>query len=253
MTRLSIHSSPEETAGALASRIVDRLAAALQERDHAHLVLTGGRMGIQTLASLAGLAEAHQLDWGRVHIWWGDERWVLPDSPERNDLQARQALLDILPLSPANIHPMPASDCGLTLDDAALLYGRELASIDPTEPTPLFDVLLLGIGPDGHIASLFPGFAQVYDTAVGAVPVYDSPKPPPERISLTLPAINRARNIYFVAAGTDKATAVHLALRGLWYVDLPASGAKGTDDTVWFLDRDAAGELDTDFIDEIGS
>lgn len=250
-TRLSIYGSPAETASALADDVVSTLAATLDEKEAAHLVLTGGTMGIRALAAVAEHPASSALDWGRVHIWWGDERWVPADSDDRNDKQAAAALLDAIPLDPDKVHRMPSADAGADLDDAALAYGRELYTESGTAGSaPEFDVLLLGIGPDGHIASLFPGRAQVYDKAQGAVPVYDSPKLPPERISLTLPTINRARRVWFVAAGTDKATAVHMAFRGLWFVDLPASGAKGSLETRWFVDEAAASELDDDIREE---
>lgn len=244
-TGLSVFSTPEATADALATAIVDTLADVLAAQSEAHLVLTGGTMGIKALESIAALPKTEELPWERVHIWWGDERWVAADSPDRNDKQADDALLTGLALRPENIHRMPSTDCGDDLDEAALSYGEVLHRAEgSSKKTPEFDILLLGIGPDGHIASLFPGRAQVYDKQQGAVPVYDSPKPPPERISMTLPTINRAKRIWLVAAGSNKATAVHLALRGLWFVDLPASGARGTIETRWFVDSEAASELD---------
>ncbi len=243
---LSVFPNKELTAGALAESIVDSLAAILLEQDEAHIVLTGGTMGIATLEAVATLPTVASVAWDRVHVWWGDERWVAADSEDRNDKQAEDALLSGLPLDRAKVHRVPSTtDFSDDLDDAALAYGQEMYRASGEEgTTPEFDILLLGIGPDGHIASLFPGRAQVYDKVQGAVPVYDSPKPPPERISMTLPTINRAKRIWFVAGGADKATAVHLALRGLWFVDLPASGAKGTLETRWFIDESAASELD---------
>lgn len=245
---LTVFTDPEGAAQAVAETFIETLSDALAHQDYAHVVLTGGSMGIRSLEAIAAHPRLLDLDWSRVHIWWGDERWVPAESEDRNDKQADDALLSRLPLNPDKIHRMPAAGAGIDLDQAALSYADELYRVHggTARRTPEFDILLLGVGPDGHIASLFPGHAQVYDKAEGAVPVYDSPKPPAERISLTLPTINRAKHVWFVAAGPDKATAVHLALRGLWFVDLPASGAKGTLSTRWFVDELAAAELDDD-------
>lgn len=248
---LAIFPTPQATADALAASIITTLAELLSSQPLAHLVLTGGTMGIKTLESVAASPEAAGLEWDRVHVWWGDERWVSSDSADRNDKQAAEALLSKIPLAAKNVHRPPSTEWGDNLDAAALAYGEEMYQFGgKPKTTPEFDILLLGVGPDGHVASLFPGLAQVYDKEQGAVPVYDSPKPPSERISMTLPTINRAKRVWFVAAGTDKATAVHLALRGLWFVDLPASGAKGTLETRWFVDEDAASELDDELKSE---
>ena len=129
-------------------------------------------------------------------FWFGDERFVAPDSPDRNALQAREAFLDAVGADPANVHDMPSTADAADVDAGAAAYAETLRTHGGGE----FDIVMLGIGPDGHIASLFPGFPQldVDDIAVG---VTGSPKPPPERISLTFACLNRAKSVWFLVSG----------------------------------------------------
>ncbi len=246
--RFAVHGDEQLLAASVAGMFLDRLARVQQARPVVHVVLTGGGLGTAVLAAIAENPGTAVVDWSRVHIWWGDERFLPQGHPDRNATQAYAALLDGLPLSPACVHPMPASDGvdGPDVAAAARRYAQELAAHAeaPSQPhTPRFDLLLLGVGPDGHVASLFPGRPDLTVTAPDAatVPVQDSPKPPPVRISLTLPAITRARAVWLLAAGAGKAEAVHRALAGADPIDVPAAGAHG-DETIWFLDRHAAGD-----------
>jgi 6-phosphogluconolactonase len=170
-----------------------------------------------------------------VEFWWGDERFLPEGDPERNETQARDALLSHVDVDPARVHPMPA-DTGQGAEAAAEAYAAELAAAG----SPTFDVLMLGVGPDGHVASLFPGYSQLKVTDVSAVAVHDSPKPPPTRISLTFPQLDRAHEVWFVVSGEDKAEAVGQALSG---GDVPAAHPKGLDRTLWLLDEAAARQL----------
>jgi len=241
-------------AEAAAARLVTRLVDVQAARGHAHVVLTGGGVGIATLAALARAAARDAVDWSALDVWWGDERFLPAGDPERNATQARSALLDAVPLDPARVHEMPASDGphGDDADAAARAYATELAAAagpvaarpGDGAAVPAFDVLLLGVGPDGHIASLFPEHAGVGVTDRTVIGVHSSPKPPPTRVSLTLPAVNAAREIWLLAAGAEKAPAVGRALSGVAAVSVPAAGAQGTDLTLWLLDRAAAGTLD---------
>ena len=181
------------------------------------------------------------MDWSSVDFGWGDERYVPADDDERNAKQAREAMLDRLDVNEHRVHEMPASDGPHdSIEDAAEAYGDEVRRRGRGQ----FDVLMLGLGPDGHVASLFPGFPQLdVDDAV-AVAVTDSPKPPPERISLTYGALNRSSEVWFVVAGEGKAEAVAKALAdGTDRHDIPAVGVTGQDKTVWFLDEGAASRL----------
>ena len=215
---------------------------AVGARGRAAIVLTGGGTGIGMLKRVA--ERGREIDWSAVHIFWGDERYVPADDDERNDKQAREALLDHIDIPAANVHPMPASDgeYGDDLDAAALAYADVLAA-NAGEPTPDFDVHLLGMGPEGHINSLFPHTPAVRETKRLVVGVPDSPKPPPRRITLTLPAVRCAREVWLVVSGAGKADAVAAAIGGADPDEIPAAGAVGREATVWLLDEDAAAKL----------
>lgn len=224
----------------------DRLAAAINgaiaERGLAMIVLTGGGTGIALLKRLG----THPVDWARVHLFWGDDRFVPHDDDERNEKQAREALLDHIDIPAGNIHPMPPSDgeFGADITTAAEAYQDILAmNAEFGAPTPLFDVHLLGMGGEGHINSLFPHTPAVRETDRMVVGVDDSPKPPPRRITLTLPAVRRSRQVWLVVSGEAKAGAVAAAIGGADPVDVPAAGAVGSEHTIWLLDYAAAGKL----------
>lgn len=231
---------------ALVAAAGDRLAAAIStaitERGRAMIVLTGGGTGIALLKRLG----SHPVDWSLVHLFWGDDRYLPHDDDERNEKQAREALLDRIDIPAGNIHPMPAGDAGFgdDVDAAALDYANDLAGIAGSgEATPVFDVHLLGMGGEGHINSLFPHTAAVREADRLVVGVTDSPKPPPRRITLTLPAVRRSRQVWLVVSGDAKADAVAAAVGGADPVDVPAAGAVGSEETVWLLDRGAASKL----------
>lgn len=246
-----VHHDKDEMARAVAGRLLATVKEAQEARGSASVVLTGGRNGNGVLAALAASAERDSVDFSRLDLWWGDERFLPQGDPERNHTQARAALLDSVPLDPARVHPMPASEGpagsdGADVDLAAARYARELAA-HTSGSVPEFDVLLLGVGPDTHVASLFPESAAVREAERPVVGVRGAPKPPPTRVTLTLPAIRAAREVWLLAAGEDKAGAAALALSGVGEeVRTPAAGARGTARTVWFLDRAAAAELPGD-------
>lgn len=235
------HPDTDTLVAAAGDRLAEAITAAIGGRGRALIVLTGGGTGIGLLKRLRD----HTLDWAHVHLFWGDERYVPHDDAERNDKQAREALLDHVPIPAGNIHPMPASDgeFGADLDAAAESYGAMLAGLEPGEPTPEFDIHLLGMGGEGHVNSLFPDTAAVRETRRMVVGVADSPKPPPQRITLTLPAVRRSREVWLVVSGEAKADAVAAAVGGADPTDVPAAGAKGRETTVWLLDAAAAAKL----------
>jgi 6-phosphogluconolactonase len=243
-----VHADPGLLAAAAAARLVTRVVDAQAAQGHAHLVLTGGGIGTATLRALAECSALDAVDWSAVDLWWGDERFLPSGDPERNETQARRALLDTLPLRADRVHPMPASDGvhGGDVDVAAAWYAGELAAATHPQDhsdVPPFDVLLLGVGPDGHVASLFPEHPALYEESRSVIGVRGSPKPPPTRISLTRRAIGRAREVWLLAAGAEKAPAVGLALSGAGPMAVPASGAAGTRGTLWLLDRAAAAQV----------
>jgi 6-phosphogluconolactonase len=229
---------------AAGDRLVDAITDAIDKRGRAQIVLTGGGTGVGLLKRVGERAE--KIDWSKVHVYWGDDRYVPEHDDERNDKQARAALLDHIDIPAANVHPMSPSDgqFGDDLDAAALDYQHVLAAnADSGQPAPDFDVHLLGMGPEGHINSLFPESPAVRETQRLVVGVPDSPKPPPRRITLTLPAVQRSREVWLVVSGAAKADAVAAAIGGAKPVDVPAAGAVGREATVWLLDEDAAAKL----------
>ena len=229
---------------AAGDRLVAAITAAVAERGAAYVVLTGGGTGIKLLKHV-GNNDA-DIDWSRVHLFWGDERYVPAADDERNDKQAREALLDHIDIPASNVHAMPASDgeFGDDIDAAALAYEQVLAAnARDGAPTPSFDVHLLGMGGEGHINSLFPHTAAVRENTRLVVGVTESPKPPPLRITLTLPAVQRSREVWLVVSGAEKADAVAAALDGAAAVDIPAAGGVGREATVWLLDEAAAAKV----------
>ncbi|TLS42466.1 6-phosphogluconolactonase [Streptomyces montanus] len=246
--QLVVHRDKELMAQAAAARLITKVVDAQASRGYASVVLTGGRNGNGLLTALAAAPARDAIDWGRLDLWWGDERFVPEGDPERNVTQAREALLDSVPLDPKRVHPMPAADgpYGKDADAAAEAYAVELAKAAGPEnhaPVPSFDVLMLGVGPDTHVASLFPELPAVRETERTVVGVHGAPKPPPTRITLTLPAIRAAREVWLLAAGEDKANAAAIALSGAGEVQAPAAGAYGRSRTLWLLDAAAASRL----------
>jgi 6-phosphogluconolactonase len=242
-----VHSSPGLLAKAAAARLVTRLVDAQAARGSASVVLTGGTTGIAVLRALRDIPARGAVDWRGVDVWWGDERFVPARDPQRNDRQAREALLDAVPLDPARVHSFPSADGPLADDPeaAADQYARELAAASRPEDhgdVPRFDVLLLGVGEEGHVASIFPESPAAYDER-SAVAVRGCPKPPPTRLTLTFRSICAANDVWLVVAGAEKAPAVALALGGAGPVQVPAAGARGRQRTLWLLDRAAASRL----------
>jgi len=242
--RIEVHDTSEALASAVAGELLSRLSDAQASGRVPQIVLTGGTIAEAIHREVGRLAQVSdvEVDWSRVVVWWGDERYVAPDSEDRNAAQARAAFLDAVGADPARVHEMASTADAPDVEAGASAYAaavREHAA-DGDE----FDVLMLGLGPDGHVASLFPGFAQLDVTDELAVPVTGSPKPPPERISLTLPVLNRARSVWFLVSGDGKAEAVARSLAdGTDVHDTPGAGVSGVEETIWFLDRDAASRL----------
>jgi 6-phosphogluconolactonase len=236
----------DRLARAAASAFVARVAAAQAVHGTASVVLTGGGVGTAMLEHVAALAEEPErevVDWTAVDVWWGDERFVPADSEDRNELGARRALLDRVAVPAEHVHAMPASDAGFaTVEEAADWYAGQLAEAAGDGPVPRFDVLLLGIGPEGHVASIFPDSPAARDERP-VVAVHDCPKPPPTRISLGFSAINSAEEVWLVAAGEGKADAVARGVRGAPGVELPAGAVHGRRATRWLIDAAAASRL----------
>jgi 6-phosphogluconolactonase len=234
--RVEVHEDSAALAASAAGELLNRLAAAQEAGREPHIALTGGTIADRLHRELARLSPGADVDWARVVVWWGDERFVGPGSPARNAGQARVALLDAV--GATQVHEMPSTESATSPDDGAAAYAQELREHGAGE----FEVVMLGVGPDGHVASLFPGWPTLDADGI-AVGVTGSPKPPPERISLTIPALRRSRAVWFLVSGEEKAAAVAQALGGADLHDIPAAGVEGQDETIWFLDRASASAL----------
>lgn len=252
--RVIVSADPAEVARRVGKRLVSKLIALTTEKEIVHVSLTGGGAGIASLREVAARRDRDDVDWSRVHVWWSDERFLPAGDPERNEVQAHAALLDALQIPEGNIHAVAASDAGLSVEDAAIAYEHTLATFACTKPDgsrqpwPSFDICLLGVGPDAHIASLFPDRPEILVTDRAAVPVLDSPKPPPLRVSLTRPVINSSERLWLVLTGAEKAAALGLALAGASYASVPAAGAKGRRRTTFFVDTASAAQVPPELI-----
>ncbi|HEX5119392.1 MAG TPA: 6-phosphogluconolactonase [Pseudonocardiaceae bacterium] len=243
MSEVIIHADADVLAAAAAARLVTAVVDAQVARGRASVVLTGGRTGTAVLAQLNASAARDAIDWQRVDLYWGDERFLPAGDPERNETQARAALLDHVPVPASGVHAIEPSDgrFGDDPDAAAAAYAELLAS--GGDPVPAFDVCLLGVGEEGHTASVFPDSPAVHEAGRTVVAVRDCPKPPPTRVSLTLPAIRRSAQVWLMTTGDAKADAIAAALGGASEVDIPVAGARGQQRTLWLLDRTAAAKL----------
>lgn len=242
---------------AIAARLITKLVDIQDRHGEATVVLTGGSTGIGSLRAVAESPAAPAVDWSKVNFWWGDERFVAAGDHARNSGQAQEALLSRIAADPARIHVPGSTDDFSTPEDAADDYARRLAAAAAAEHAadmsedrpenpgtlPRIDIVLLGVGPDAHVASLFPEQAGIREKERTVVAVHNSPKPPPMRVSLTLPAINTASEVWMVVAGEDKAGAVGLALAGANPVQVPAAGPRGRDETLWLIDENAAARV----------
>ena len=247
--RVLVHRDKQTLAGSVAARFITKVVDLLEQQAEVNVVLTGGTVGVAVLGAINESPARDSIDWSRLVLWWGDERWLPRGDAERNDTQARAALLDHVALRPGNIHWCPAPDEGIDLTEAAASYGAELAAAAANGAAiPRFDITFLGVGPDGHVASLFPESAGIRVTDATVIAVRNSPKPPPERLSLTLPVLNSSDRIWLALAGADKASALGLALAGASTLEVPAAGVMGRLRTVFFVDSAAAAEVPEELI-----
>lgn len=252
MTQREVFRHPD--AGALALSVAGVLTTRIVERQSdagiARIVLTGGGIGTAVLAAL-GLAPGRDaIDWSRIEFWWGDERYLPSGDPERNETSARAVLLNHVDIDPARVHSIEGPDRSVSAEESAEHYADHLRTHARPEDhggVPHFDIVLLGLGPDAHVASLFPAHPAVRDIDRWAVAVHGSPKPPPTRVTLTLLAINAASDVWVLASGAEKATAVRLALDpSAGALQVPAAGVHGRDHTLFFVDEAAASKLPRD-------
>ncbi|WP_293818281.1 6-phosphogluconolactonase [uncultured Corynebacterium sp.] len=214
------------------------------------VVLTGGGAGIATLAEIAALDHAAQqtaedfpvtaIDWSQVYVFFGDERFLAAGNPERNDKQAFDALLRHVNIPSLNVFRIPALAAGEeangpALDAAAQFYGKTVDQVAPEG----FDIHLLGMGPEGHINSLFPHTDALLHAEGSVVAVRECPKPPAERISLTMQAVNRSRQVWLLVSGEEKKEAAGQVFNGGNGAEWPAALASGTEATLLWVDEAA--------------
>ncbi len=240
----------DDVADAAVFLFVTLAAKAVGERGVFFCSLAGGTTPLSSYRILAAPQLSSKVNWGKTHVFWGDERCVPEGDKDRNDEAALEALLRKVPLPSRNIHRVPATE-----PDAAERYESDLlgtfaeslfslSSSLPLEESslsssevPRFDLILLGLGPDGHTASLFPGHPAVEEKTRLVVRVDGAPKPPPARITFTLPLINAARSVVFLVTGKEKNRALRRVLNG--DPALPAAHVAPRDGTLAFL-ADAA-------------
>ena len=241
--RVLVHPDKQVLADAGAARLVTTIVDLQSVQDEVHVSLTGGSMGSAILASVRGTPGAAAIDWSGVHVWWGDERYLPDGDPDRNQTQNADALLSHVPIPADQVHGVAGPDRCDSAEESAEAYSAEVRATGHGA----FDVMLLGVGPDGHIASLFPHHPAQRTVDAIAMAVHDSPKPPPTRVSLTFECLNRSTRVWFIVAGEDKSEAVAHALAvdaDPW--DVPASGVTGEVETLWLLDAGAASTLPGD-------
>ena len=235
-----VHPTRQSLADAAAARLVVALLDAQSARGVAHVSLTGGSMGSELVASLGGVPARNAVDWSQVHVWWGDERYLPAGHADRNDTQNDEAGLSALGLDPAKVHRVAGPDTTADAEESAQAYSAAVRG----SGGGAFDVMVLGVGPDGHVASLFPHHPAAGTTDAIAVAVHDSPKPPPVRVSMTRECLERSREVWFIVSGGDKADALRRCVDGAPFETTPGAHVHGEERTLWLVDTDAAADLD---------
>ncbi|MFT3861649.1 6-phosphogluconolactonase [Micropruina sp.] len=218
-----------------AAMLVAQIAEYQQDPERVvHLCLTGGRIALRVYDSFGSKLEAAGADPGRMELWWTDERFTPTDDPARHAGPALALMAGKFQLDPSRTHPMPAADGVADADAAAATYAKELDDVH-------FDICLLSIGQEGHVAGIFPGHPSFEPQTSTVIGLAGSPKGEVDRISLTVPALERSAEVWLLANGADKAGAVASALAGS--PDTPAGVVRGRHATKWFIDREAARHL----------
>lgn len=239
MTDVRPFATADDVADAAVFLFVTLAEKAIAERGEFFCSLSGGSTPLSSYRILAAPQISSKVNWGKTHIFWGDERCVPEGHPDRNDEAALEALLRKVPIPSKNIHRVPATE-----PDAAERYESDLRGAfslplkESSSEVPRFDLILLGLGPDGHTASLFPGFPALEEKTRLVVRVDGAPKPPPARITFTLPLLDAARHVAFLVTGKDKNTALRRVLNG--DRALPAARVAPRDGTLVFLSDAAA-------------
>ena len=245
-SELSVFINPVKVAVAAAEFIIERSASAIKSKGRFSLVLAGGSTPETSYSFLADMSKDYGLNWSHIYIFWGDERCVPPQHPDSNFRMASKALLDHVPIPKENIFRMQGE---VIPDKAAIAYEKAIRtffSIDPNsmgESLPSFDLILLGLGEDGHIASLFPKSPSLNETKKWVIAVDHTQPPPPiiPRLTLSLPLINAANEILFLATGQNKARIFQKTLKDSKEENLPVQLIQPSNGRIfWYVDQSAA-------------
>lgn len=237
-----VYPDPETLSRAAARDLAERITTIVAGEGRFTLALAGGNTP-RPLYRLLAAEHRDQIPWARVHLFWGDERYVPQDDPRSNYRLAREALLDHVPIPAENVHPMSTD---FPDPDAAARAYEDMLRSRFASPWPHFDTVLLGLGTDGHTASLFPGSPALEEQERWVVAVR-APVEPSLRLTLTLPVLNHAAQVSFLVAGEDKARALHRAFADAPHPRIcPAAGVRPrSGDVIWWVDDAAAALLDT--------
>ena len=222
---LTLYADATELAAEVVAQALALIGKALKVQSEFHLVLTGGSLGLSISEGLVQEFNSVRDGFKGLHIWWSDERFVEAESTERNASIFHKKLLN----SNLVVHQVPAKDQVERIEDSLAIYEKSLKGIS-------LDLNILGVGPDGHVASLFPGFTDIDDQRQ-VIAITDSPKPPAERISFTMATINSAREVWIVAAGESKSEAVTKIIEA--DLSIPASYVRGSNHTRLIVDTEA--------------
>lgn len=222
---LTLYADPAELLSEVLTQLNEVIEIGLRVNGVFHLALTGGTLGTDLTSALVKSWNSHPGTFSGLHIWWSDERFVASGSSERNCVPVIQSLTN----SEIHVHAVKSSDEVVTVEEAAAEYAKALGDT-------FMDLTILGLGPDGHVASLFPGAAQI-DNLEKVIAITDSPKPPSRRASFTLSMINASTLVWVIAAGASKADAVTKIIEG--DLSIPASYIRAVDHTRLIVDTDA--------------
>jgi len=232
-----------DTISQQAAQYIVRVAnEAIVTRGRFTIALSGGNTPKKLYSLLGSEPYRSQIDWKLVDIFWSDERCVPPDNPDSNYRMAHEVLLSKIQIPAPQVHHMPADTPDR--EAASLAYTQEMQHVFGTNGIPNFDLIQLGMGPEGHTASLFPHQPSLHETERLVIPV-SVPKPPPDRLTFTPPILNAARNVLFLVTGADKADALHAVLEGEYNPDeYPAQIVRPPNGEVtWMVDTAAAQKI----------
>ncbi len=238
--RVNIYVNRDALSAALSAYVVHLAAKAFEERERFCIALSGGSLMDIIIPYLSSNPLRDTVNWSSWHVFWADERWVPWSSPESNYGVAAERFFSRVSVPDEQIH---AADDSRSPSETAKAYESALTKVFQLGRVPRFDLILLGVGEDGHTASLFPGHPVLNETRRWVVPVLEAPKPPPIRITMTLPVINNARNVAFAATGSGKAAILSKVLSPDGnQPKLPAQRVSPSHGKLlWFIDRAAAG------------